>query len=98
MGLTFDIFQADSVPMESLSLYSGAGRGGGASGASIYPPGQHLVSFSSPCFDVFCTNSPCQCEPFCLATHTATMESLLERYKENTGTFVFHFQSFEQNT
>jgi len=25
-----------------LSLYSGAGRGGGASGASIYPPGQHL--------------------------------------------------------
>ena len=38
-------FQADSVPMESLSLYSGAGRGGGASGASIYPPGQHMVTF-----------------------------------------------------
>jgi len=35
-------YSADSVPMESLSLYSGAGRGGGASGASIYPPGQHL--------------------------------------------------------
>jgi hypothetical protein len=38
-------YSADSVPMESLSLYSGAGRGGGASGASIYPPGQHLVTF-----------------------------------------------------
>ena len=52
-GFNSDIFQADSVPMESLSLYSGAGRGGGASGASIYPPGQHLVSFSDPCFGVF---------------------------------------------
>ena len=39
----FLLFQADSVPMESLSLYSGAGRGGTASGASIYPPGQHMV-------------------------------------------------------
>jgi len=43
-------YSADSVPMESLSLYSGAGRGGGASGASIYPPGQHLVRPGEPVY------------------------------------------------
>merc|ERR1712223_933317 len=43
-------YSSDSVPMESLSLYSGAGRGGGASGASIYPPGQHLVRPGEPVY------------------------------------------------
>jgi len=43
-------YSADSVPMESLSLYSGAGRGAGASGASIYPPGQHLVRPGEPVY------------------------------------------------
>jgi hypothetical protein len=43
-------YSADSVPMESLSLYSGAGRGGGASGASIYPPGQHMVRPGEPVY------------------------------------------------
>merc|ERR1719382_2181378 len=43
-------YSADSVPMESLSLYSGAGRGGTASGASIYPPGQHMVRPGEPVY------------------------------------------------
>merc|ERR1719242_53050 len=43
-------YSADSVPMESLSLYSGSGRGGGTSGASIYPPGQHMVRPGEPVY------------------------------------------------
>ena len=39
-ALIFSYFQADSVPMENLSLYSSGGGGGGR----MYPAGQHMVS------------------------------------------------------
>ncbi len=39
LRFTMSSFQADSVPMENLSLYSSGGGGG-----RMYPPGQHMVS------------------------------------------------------
>ena len=47
LRFTMSSFQADSVPMENLSLYS-SGAGG-----RMFPPGQHMVSwwkmtFSTP--------------------------------------------------
>ena len=39
-SLNFSYFQADSVPMENLSLYSS----GGGAGGRMYPAGQHMVS------------------------------------------------------
>ena len=45
MDLTISLLQADSVPMENLSLYSGGGGGGQQN--RMYPQGTHMVSVPS---------------------------------------------------
>ena len=54
---------------------------GGFRGINL-PPRAAPGKFFWPLLWCLCTNSPCQCEPFCFTTHTATVEPLLEIYKK----------------